>query len=520
MPFAAGSPPNPALAASRDLHLVAAGTGLGLFGSLFRQGITALTVLLLARLLSHHDFGLVQLGISFVVLLSLVGKLGFDVVVTRFTAIHLAAGDLPRVKGVIYVGLFWAGLFSVLLAVATNFFAPGIARLFLKPDFAAPLRYFAWWIPALVLGTVSSGAILARGSARARVYVRDVLMPALYLLFALVALLLRPSAAAIGLAYTLSAFGGLALALVYLRRSYPLLPSLRGLYEHSRLLAVGLPNMLTDLASTGLTQSDVVVVGRLLEAAHLGVYAAASHLSLLGTLPLSALNQIFSPVVSRLHHQGKTAELNYLLKTFSRLALAAALPVLLIFAALARPLMGLLGPGFLEGAPVLLIASAGILANVATGPVGYALVMAGYQWLTFANNLLFLGLLVAGMWWLTPTYGLIGAATALATASALVNLVRLLLVHRLLRVNPLSLAMFKPLLAAAVAGAITNLGARAAGLRGTEALYLLLPAVVGFSLLGAGMYVGLLLALGIEPADRQAAGAVWSRLRAQFRRGE
>jgi len=169
---------------------------------------------------------------------------------------------------------------------------------------------------------------------------------------------------------------------------------------------------------------------------------------------------------------------------------------------------------------VLLIASAGILANVATGPVGYALVMAGYQWLTFANNLLFLGLLVAGMWWLAPAYGLIGAAVALAGSSALVNLVRLLLVHRLLRVNPLSLAMMKPLAAAAITGVGLHFGAHFAGLQGDEALYVLLPAVLGLSLLGTGVYLGLLLAVGIEPADREAARVVWSRIRAQLRRGE
>lgn len=520
MPSADGSPPDPALAATRDLQLVAAGTGLGLLGALARQGLTALTVLLLARLLPHRDFGLVQLSISLVVLLSVVGKLGFDVAVVRFASIHLASGDLPRVKGVVYAGLFWSGLVSVLLALAIGFTAPALARLFLKPDFAAPLRYFAWWIPAYVLTTIASGALLARGSARARVYGRDLLMPALYLLFTLVALVIHPSASAIGLAYALSALGGLALALFYLRRAYPQFAVSRGVYEHGRLLAVGLPNLLTDLAATGLAQSDVVIVGRLLEAGAVGVYAVASHLALLGTLPLNALNQIFSPVVSRLHHQGKTAELNYLLKTFSRLTLTAALALLLVFAALSRPLLGLFGPGFLPGAPVLLIAAAGILANVATGPVGYALVMAGYQWLTFLNNLLFLGVLLAGMWLLTPPYGLIGAAAALAASGALVNLVRLLLVHHLLRVNPLSLAMLKPLLAAAVAAAFTHLCARALGLTGEEPLYLLLPAVLTLSLFGIALYLGLLLAVGLPPPDREAATTLWSRLRAQGARSE
>jgi hypothetical protein len=123
------------------------------------------------------------------------------------------------------------------------------------------------------------------------------------------------------------------------------------------------------------------------------------------------------------------------------------------------------------------------------------------------------------MWWLTPIYGIVGAAWGMVIAGSLVNVTRLVLVGRLLHVNPLSLAMLKPLVAGGLAsGAIYGL-ATALQVSGEEQLYWLVPVLIAFSLLSVAIYATALGVIGIEASDREVGRVLLQRLRAQFRLG-
>lgn len=502
-----------AAASSRDLRMLARGTGLGLVGGITREALAALAMFLLARLLAGPEFGLVQLAVSFVVILAGVGKGGFNLAVARLVAIHEAVGERERVKGALYASLLWTAVFSVPLTVAVAVLAPTLSELFRKPDFAPVLFAYAWWIATASLSMVLVFAVLARGSARPRVVVLDLVVPGVFLLLVLGWVSQSRTASTAGWAYSISSFAGLLLAWYYLRKFFPYLTATRATYDHGRLLRTSLPLLLTDLAGVGMTQVDVVVIGRLLPAELVGLYAAASRLSLLGVMALNALNQILAPVISRLHHQEKRAQLDVLLKTFTRLCLTVSAPLLALLVGMAGPVMGLLGARFLPAAPALIIACLGVLVNVGTGSVGMALMMTGYQWLAFATNLLSIGLMVSLIAWLAPAHGVTGAALGLAVATSLANLLRLLLVHRVLRVNPLSLPLLRPLAAALVSGAAAWGLSRALGLTGREGLAYLAPLLLLLSVISLGVYGGLVWLLGMEPTDREAAQAIWERVK-------
>jgi O-antigen/teichoic acid export membrane protein len=429
-------------------------------------------------------------------------------------AVHHAAGEEERVKGDIYGSLLWTTVFSVALALAVTLLAPEIAAgFFHKPAFAAPLIAFVWWVPPTALVIVLVSAVLAAGSAQARVAVRDFLVPAIFLALGPAAVVVWHSAAAAGVAYTFSAVVGLALAFYYLYRFFPGLRAGRAVCDQRLLVALALPLMLTDLAAASQAQADRIVVGRLVGAADIAVYINAVQLALVATLALTALNQIQAPVISRLYHQGKRAELDALLKTFTRLCLTGSAPLCALLIGLAGPLMGILGPPYAAGAPVLIIASLGVLVNVATASVGMSLMMTGHQWLVFGTSVGSLALLVAGVWWLTPVYGIAGAAIGLAGAMAASNLANLLLEVRFVRVNPWTPAMLKSLAAAAVCGLVAWGLAHVVGLTGQERLRILLPADLGVAAISLAVYAGLIWLLGVEESDKAAARAVGERLR-------
>ena len=505
---------------TRDVRILAHGTSLGLVGALTREGFAALTMFLLAHLASREQFGIIQWAIACVVLLSVLGKGGFNIVTSRFVAIHAATGEREKVKGDIYSSLLWTVVSSLSLALLVTLLAPWLMTALLnKPEFAAPLRAFIWWVPPTCLVIIAVSCPLAIGSARPRVAVRDLVVPGTFLIMGSLAALHWQSAVAVGWAYTLSSLGGLALAFYYLFRFFPALRTTRGVYDHALLFYTSVPLFLTDLAAMGLAQADVLVVGRLLPTAQIGVYAAAARLSLLAAMPLIALNQMTAPLISRLHHQGKRLELQALLKTFTRLCLTLSLPLSAILVGMAHPVMGLLGKDFVGGAWALAIASVGVLVNVATGSVGLALVMTGYQWLAFLTNLFSVALLVGMVWWLTPLYGVTGAAVGLATAVTVANLSRLAIVHRVLRVNPMSLPMLKSVAAALIATAVAGGLSRALGLTGQEGAAYLAPILLGLSVLSLAVYLGLVVLLGIEPSDRQAAQTIIDRLRGRSAAG-
>ncbi len=502
-----------AAASARDLRMLARGTGLGLVGGVAREGLAALTMFLLARLLAGPEFGLVQLAVSFVVILAAVGKGGFNLAVARLVAIHEAVGERGRVKGALYGSLLWTAAFSVPLMVTVAALSPAISKLFDKPAFAPVLFAYAWWIPAASLSMVSVYAALAKGSARPRVVVLDLLVPGSFLLLVVLWVGQCRTASAAGYAYSLSSLLGLLLAWYYLRKFFPYLTDTRATYDHRLLLRTSLPLLLTDLAGVGMTQVDVVVAGRLMSAELVGLYAAASRLALLGVMALNALNQILAPVIARLHHQEKRAELEVLLKTFARLCLTVSAPLLALLVGLAGPVMGLLGARFVPAAPALMIACLGVLVNVGTGSVGMALMMTGHQWLAFVTNLFSIGLMVTMIGWLAPAHGVVGAALGLAVATGLANLLRLLLVHRMLGVNPLSLPQVKPLAASLGSGMVAWGLSRMLGLTGQEGLSCLLPLLLALSAVSLAVYGAVVWLLGMEPTDRQAAQAIWERLR-------
>jgi O-antigen/teichoic acid export membrane protein len=107
--------------------------------------------------------------------------------------------------------------------------------------------------------------------------------------------------------------------------------------------------------------------------------------------------------------------------------------VLIVWAA---PILGLFGPDFVVGAPVLMVLAASRLASTSTGMCGRMLAVTGKARLVMLNMGLMVGInLVLDLIWI-PRHGAMGAATATLLAIATSNLVQSLEVWLLYRVHP------------------------------------------------------------------------------------
>lgn len=188
------------------------------------------------------------------------------------------------------------------------------------------------------------------------------------------------------------------------------------------------------------TNSDVLVVGSLLGAEAAGKYGAASQLAAAVSFGITAISFIALPVIADLYARHAFVKLQGLITHVARLALALSVPVLIVLALAARPVLRAFGPTFADASGLLILLGFDQLVGAIFGIAGYLLVMTGHQ-VTAARVIVACAVLnLALTFTLTPLMGIMGAGLA----TTITTLVRsILLTSRMRAVLGLSLAPWK-----------------------------------------------------------------------------
>ncbi|HEY7876500.1 MAG TPA: oligosaccharide flippase family protein, partial [Actinomycetota bacterium] len=240
----------------------------------------------------------------------------------------------------------------------------------------------------------------------------------------------------------------------------------------------------------------------------IGVYSAALRAGQIIVLFLTSVSLMFSPFVADLHNRGETERLDKLFKNLTRWTIAATLPVFLLLAVAPDDVLRVFGSGFAGGEAALLILAAGQLINIATGSVGFVLIMVGrtgWDLFVYAGSLVMnLGL----AFWLCPKYGMEGAAIANAATFAASKWARLVLVRRFVSIQPYDRDYWR-LLPPALAG--------------LAAMFLIHQVVPGGFLVdllatgvgGTAVYLAAYLVVGLTAAERRGVSGVVARLKAR-----
>ena len=164
--------------------------------------------------------------------------------------------------------------------------------------------------------------------------------------------------------------------------------------------------------STTCAKLSTFLLGIYLTPAALGVYGIAATTVGLMSMLQGALRGVFAPHIAELNARQEKSALVYMYYRVTRWNLLATVPLFVMFIAMAKPLMAVFGDNFSEGALVLSLLAVGELVNIATGPVGTLLTMAGYErvvlWASLGQLVATACLLIV----LLPWLGLLGAAAA------------------------------------------------------------------------------------------------------------
>lgn len=385
--------------------------------SIAALGSLALSVIL-ARTYGTAGVGTFALAQALVTGAAMIAKYGMDFTLTLYIGREAGApGALTYLR--------WAcaksAIIACALAVALALSASPLEVWFATPGLAAVLMGAALALPAITLALLLSG--LMRGLHRPAV-ASLLENGAISLVAAGLLVALQRSHPQAGLANAGWALGvgawlvmllGAAQALRWCRQTAPTSSVSPDRADFDRSSADFLVMSLSGFMQASL---GMVIAGSFLRASELGLLKAAQQLSVLVSFILVVINAVFPPRFAALYHQGRLAELDRLARQSSLLGVVMALPLLASFLLVPRMALAVFGEQFSGAAVALQIIALGQMVNVATGSVGWLLIMTGHEALmrnvSLVTNAVGLVLFFA----LIPPLGVLGGA--LATAFTLV----------------------------------------------------------------------------------------------------
>jgi O-antigen/teichoic acid export membrane protein len=503
--------PRPGSEGRSDYLSILSGTSQNVVGIVIAALATLAAQVLMTRTLGAEAFGAVTVLTQGAFVVSFLTRSGMDMAVLRDVAVEVGVGRWPYIRRPVARAVTIAAAVSALAGVIVFVGNDAVADLFsLDPGLREyAVEAAALGLPFLALANVWLSATRGLKIMRYTLYVFWAGQPVVWVVLMLAGWQISETASMSVLAYSLSWLWAAVAAGYFWRResrSWDVAPMESG--AMSRLFRYAGPRAPAALFSQLLFWTDLFVLTRYATGTEIGVYSAALRAGQVIVLFLTSVSLMFSPFVADLHNRGERDRLDQLFKSLTRWTIAATMPLFLVLLVVPGPALRIFGAEFAGGQTALLIILAGQFINIATGSVGFVLIMVGrtgWDLAVYAGSLVLnVGLAV----WLCPRYGMEGAAIANSVTFALSKWARLALVKRFVDIQPYDRS-YARLLAPSLAALAAMWGVHAV-IDGGWAVDL-----AGTAAAGTIVYLGAYLALGLTPAEKAGVKGVVARVRAR-----
>lgn len=494
-----------------DYLSILSGTSQNVAGIAVAAVATLAAQLVISNTLGREAFGVVTVITQAAFVASFATRAGMDMAVLRDIAVEVGVGRWERIRATVARASLVAGIVSTLVAVAAYAGAEAVRSVFSIPSDLGKwvVEAAAVGLPFLALANVWLSATRGLKIMRYTLYVFWAGQPVMWVVLMVGGFTISKTTWMSVLAYSLSWVLATVAAFYFWRkesRGWAAAPMEPGAMP--RLMRYAGPRAPAALFSQLLFWTDLFVLTRYVGDAEIGVYSAALRAGQVIVLFLTSVSLMFSPYVADLHNRGETARLDRLFKTLTRWTIAATIPLFLVLAVAPDTALKIFGNEFAGGETALLILLAGQFINIATGSVGFVLIMVGRTGWDLSVYAASLALNLGLAFWLCPRYGMEGAAVANAVTFALSKWARLALVRHFVHIQPYDRDYGRLLAPSAVALAVMWLVHTAIG--GGWAIDL-----VATSMAGSVVYLAVYLLFGLTPKERAGLSNLIARVRAR-----
>ncbi len=420
-----------------NLGSVLRGAGMVMGIRIAGAGIAYGSQVLLARWMGPSEFGIYIYAWTWITLLALLAPIGLTISMVKFIAQYMATKDWGLIAGIIRWSRNFVAGTSLLIAAAGVLFVylnqSWIAQHYITPFYIA----FAS-LPVFALLALCSG--MARGFGWLGLAYSPQYLVRAGLLIVVVGILVAFGSSATAVMVLAVAWLACIVALgaqilIFRRRIPHEVVQSAPAYKRPFWFRVSVSMFFIDAFSLILYNTDVVMVGMLLPPDRVAIYNAALRTATLVSFIHDGVVALAASRFSAMFAQNKRRELQSLVRGIILLTLCMSLGVAAVLIGFGHTILGLFGPEFQAGYPVLVVLIMGHLVLWSFASLGEVLNMTGNEKATAIVfgcaalvNLVLNAILI-------PRYGLIGAAFATATSMALITLPVMVLAWRRLGIS-------------------------------------------------------------------------------------
>ncbi len=498
---------------SGDILVAAKGGGIIFMGTLFEYAGRFIFGIVVARFIGAEQFGLYNLALTPLTILSVVALLGLRESMTRYIPIFVRRRDEQGLWGTLQIGLGLTTLSSIVLGGGLVILADTVANeMFHTPELAPYLRIAGLIVPFTAIIDLIIPATQGFKQMQYKVYARDITLTLIKMALGITLLAMGFGTMGAVVAHAVATIAAFAMLVYFLHKLFPLnRPITRARHDVRQILGLSLPVYLSYVLDMLGGNLEVLLLGMLNTATAVGIFAAAARIGFVGNVFHRSILNVSPPIVSDLYSQGESKQLERFYQVMSKWTFTFNLPVFIAIVMFPGTILSVFGDSFVAGSVALTIMAFGFLSTAAAGICGVIINMTGRTWLSMINSIGVLALTVALNLLLVPSMGVVGAAIAVAGTSIALNLARLLEVFALFRLSPYNKDFLKPILAGLGALAVTIALSRLLLTRPSLAHLAVNLAVLFVT------YVVLILVLGLSREDRMVLERLYSRLRAPLR---
>jgi len=401
------------------------------------------TIVVLPRAFENSldDWGLVKLILSFALILAPIFGFGSNNIILKEYGAHNSKRHNQRILGFSFIlGLLGSLLLS--LFVLSN----GL-NLFINSRDAATLSENSFSLIilsiSLTLGQVFSGFIIAKHKTPIIQFVNETFLKVSYLCISLI-YLLSPFPFELFLQLYVATYTLSLLIFIFYALKLGFKPSFKiKLLKIKEIITYGFYTVLDKGAGIIVGNLDLIMIAYLLNLRDVAIYGLAFYVAAVILIPQKALLTPSYPLVSTAVKNNHINDLNKLYRQSSLNQLIIGGTLFVLIWSNIDQIFALIPSEFFQGKWVVFYIGISRLFILLGGVSGAIIVFSKYYRVNLVFNLFLIALTIMSNYFLIPSYGMTGAAMATAITFLIYNLIKIIYIQKVFKINPFNFETLK-----------------------------------------------------------------------------